>query len=89
MKQERETIVLKISDEFILEIEGTYIPEVRQVMYYKDGSGYPGDPPDFEIENIEIIKGTIMDLIDYLNYNLKNGNIWEFLTNKCLEELGK
>lgn len=35
-------------------IIGNYIPEVPEVRYYKDGSGDPGEPSDFEIDEMII-----------------------------------
>lgn len=33
-------------------VHGFYEPEEQQVMYYKDGSGYPGCPAGFEITEV-------------------------------------
>jgi len=43
------------SIEFDIEFE--YTPEDPMVMYYPDGSGYPGSPPEVEIQSI-FHKGT-------------------------------
>lgn len=32
---------------------GDFTPEERMVRYFKDGSGHPGSPPEFEIDRIE------------------------------------
>ena len=54
MKRSNELVTLKLSDSLELEIEGIYIPEEPIVMYYPDGSGFPGSPSEFEIQNIKI-----------------------------------
>ncbi len=36
-----------------LVVHGYYTPEEPQVMYYKDGSGHPGCPSDFDIMVVE------------------------------------
>lgn len=35
-----------------IEITGIFTPAEAMVMYYKDGSGYPGSSAEFEITNI-------------------------------------
>lgn len=34
------------------EVEYTYIPGESQVMYYPNGDGYPGSPPEIEIDGL-------------------------------------
>jgi hypothetical protein len=58
---------------------GTLTPAEPMVMYYPDGSGYPGSPPDFEIESIEGDHLKLIELIETLHKD-----IWEELSNKCL-----
>lgn len=35
-----------------LEIWGDYTPGSKPVMYFRDGTGHPGDPPEFFIDEI-------------------------------------
>jgi hypothetical protein len=71
---------------------GTLTPEERMVMYYKDGSGHPGSPAEFDIESIE---GDGVKLVELLNSKIPpthNDNphidLWEILNELCLENLG-
>ena len=80
----RITTTIKLSHDLELEIEGNYTPEEPMVMYYADGSGYPGSPSEFEIQNIKITKGNLCDLIDYLNGNT---DLWEHLTELVINKI--
>ncbi len=84
MKQFKESITLELSKELIIEVEGIYYPEEPMVMYYADGSGYPGSPSEFETQDIKIIKGNLCDLIDYLNGNT---DLWEHLTELVINKI--
>ena len=48
----KETILLEMKDKEFLHVEGSYTPEEPMVMYYKDGTGHPGTPSEFEIDQI-------------------------------------
>lgn len=75
---------IKLSDSLELEIEGIYTPEEPMVWNLPNGDpGYPGCASDFDISDIKIIKGTLLDFIDNLNGNL---DLWEYLTEKTIEE---
>ena len=84
MKQLKESVTLELSKELMIEVEGIYYPEEPMVMYYADGSGYPGSPSEFEIQNIKITKGNLCDLIDYLNGNT---DLWEHLTELVINKI--
>lgn len=84
MKQSKEIITLELSKELMIEVEGIYYPEEPMVMYYADGSGYPGSPSEFEIQNIKITKGNLCDLIDNLNGNL---DLWNYLTELAIKQI--
>ena len=84
MKQLKESVTLELSKELIIEVEGIYYLEEPMVMYYADGSGYPGSPSEFEIQNIKITKGNLCDLIDYLNGNT---DLWEHLTELVINKI--
>lgn len=70
-----------------LRVEGTYEPEEPMVMYYPDGSGYPGSPSDFEIEAVfaggvdisELLSFEYMDDISELVLeSIENGEMYEY-----------
>ena len=65
---------------------GEYSPEEKMVMYYKDGSGYPGCSAEFELEDA---RGTAHDLIELIDALLakKKINIYEELESLCLENM--
>jgi hypothetical protein len=72
-----------------LTFTGTFTPEEPMVMYYKDGSGHPGSPAEFEIEEIT---GKAMDLVDLINNHIPDPrkhhdpiDVWEILSTLCLE----
>lgn len=84
MKKSKEIVTLELSKELMIEVEGIYYPEEPMVMYYADGSGYPGSPSEFEIQNIKITKGNLCDLIDNLNGNL---DLWNYLTELAIKQI--
>ncbi len=84
MKQLKESVTLELSKELIIEIEGIYYPEEPMVMYYADGSGYPGSPSEFETQDIKIIKGNLCDFIDYLD---GKKDLWEHLTELVINKI--
>jgi len=63
--------------DLVFEIEYRYTPEEPMVMYYADGSGYPGSPAEIEIYNIflgstevsEILTESFIDTIELSLYN--------------------
>lgn len=80
-----EEVVLKLSENLILTIEGHYYPEEPMVWTLPNGDpGYPGSPSEFEIQNIKITKGNLCDLIDYLNGNI---DLWEHLTELVINKI--
>lgn len=46
-----------------LDVSGYYSPSEPMVMYYADGSGYPGCPAEFEITSVSLNGTRITDLI--------------------------
>jgi len=71
MKRNKQSITLKF-------------PEEPMVWTLPNGDpGHPGSASEFEIHNIEINKGTLLDLIDNLNGNL---DLWEYLTGQTIEK---
>ncbi len=81
----RTTTTIKLSDDLELEIEGFYTPEEPMVWTLPNGDpGYPGCASEFEINDIKITKGTLLDLIDNLNGNL---DLWEYLTELSIKQI--
>ena len=42
-----------------LRVEGIYIPEEQMVMYYPDGSGYPGSASNFDVNGVYAVDSEI------------------------------
>ena len=83
----RTTTTIKLSDDLELEIEGFYTPEEPMVWTLPNGDpGYPGCASEFEINDIKITKGTLLDLIDNLNGNL---DLWDYLTELAINQIEK
>lgn len=57
--------------ELQLECEYDYSPEEPMVMYYKDGSGYPGSAEEFYVTEVRLNGIDITQLIDELDANEK------------------
>ena len=83
----RKVVTIELSKELSLEIEGVYYPEEPMVWTLPNGDpGHPGSPSEFEIHDIKITKGNLLDLIDYLN---GNSDLWEYLTNLVIKQIEK
>ena len=89
MKQFKESITLELSKELIIEVEGIYYPEEPMVWNLPNGDpGYPGSASEFDIEDIRIIKGSLIELIDYIDSLIFNKkDIWEYLTDLTIEKI--
>jgi len=102
MKPQRMSINVKLPDSETLEVEvkGIFVPEEPMVMYYADGSGYPGSPQEFEVDGVELINGTIDEYTQYLddfytlqcikikhNPLLNIETIWEYLEKLVLDKI--
>ncbi len=48
-----------------LVVNGNYTPEEPMVMYYADGSGYPGSSSEFEINEI-YVEDSSVDIFELL-----------------------
>lgn len=81
---ETTEVTLKLTDDLTIEVSGFYTPEEKMVMYYSDGSGYPGSPSEFEIDDVKLVKGSIVNLLEYFN-DVKD--VWGELEEKVLEKL--
>lgn len=81
----RKVVTIELSKELSLEVEGVYYPEEPMVWTLPNGDpGYPGSSAELIINNIKIIKGTLLDLIDNLNGNL---DLWDYLTELTIKEI--
>lgn len=65
-----------------LMVEGTYVPEEPMVMYYPDGSGYPGSSEDYEIEVVLVGDVDIYDIFT----NLQLDDIRDLVLEKMYDE---
>ncbi len=74
-----DVVNIKIND-VTLEVEGCYQPEEEPVLYYRDGSGYPGCFADFDISKItykgQDVTDLVLGLVDHFE-----------LEKKCLEAI--
>ena len=50
-------------------VSGYYSPPEPMVMYYADGSGYPGSYAEFELESVQVDGNEIIDLISDAIYD--------------------
>lgn len=60
-----------------LDVSGYYSPPEPMVMYYPDGSGYPGCPAEFEITSVSLNGTRITDLI--------SDEVYELIIEKAIE----
>ena len=85
MKKSKEIVTIELSKELSLEVEGVYYPEEPMVWTLPNGDpGHPGSASEFEIYDIKIAKGSLLDLIDYLN---GYSDLWEYLTELCIKQI--
>lgn len=52
-----------IISNIVLDIEYDYSPEEAMVMYYSDGSGYPGCPASVDVYNVYVNGADITELL--------------------------
>lgn len=60
-------------------VSGYYSPEEPMVMYYPDGSGYPGCAAEFELQSVQVDGNEIINLI--------SDEIFEEIVEKAIEHL--
>lgn len=80
----KTTVTIKITNNLELEIQGYYEEGQSATYTYPIEDSVDNVASDFEIFNIEIIKGTLLDLIDNLNGNL---DLWEYLTELTIRQI--
>lgn len=80
----KKSVTIKVQEGLVLEIIGVYSPEEKEVTHYPDGDGYPGMPSYFEIEDINLVKGSALNLIDYV---VDRKDLWAELEELVLTEI--
>lgn len=85
MKNRKGTYELELKETLylIVEVVGCYYPEEKMVMYYRDGSGYPGSPAYVELEEINVL--SVTGDFGTVNRNAKNED-WFKLLDKAAED---
>jgi len=63
-----------------IEVEGVYSPEEPMVIYYKDGSGYPGSASEFEVIGAFINGQDAVNIMDRLD-------AWNELAELAIEKI--
>jgi len=59
MKWTNKTVEINLNKEITIKLTGDYDkgnPQTRD---------YPGDDPEFEIDNVELIRGNVLDFLDW------------------------
>ena len=103
MKRNKQSITLKLSKDLELDVEGMYTPEEPMVWTLPNGDpGYPGCASDFDIQNVKIIKGNLIELIKVLNNHqwqemqkirenpnkfIVTEDIWGYLTELTIKQI--
>lgn len=80
----KTTTTIKLSDDLELEIKGYYDKGQFATYTYPIEDSIDNIASSFEINDIKIIKGTLLDLIDNLNGNL---DLWDYLTELTIKEI--
>lgn len=75
---------IKLSDDLELEIKGYYDKGQFATYTYPIEDSIDNIASSFEINNIQITKGTLLDLIDNLNGNL---DLRDYLTELTIKEI--
>lgn len=80
----RTTTTIKLSDDLELEIKGYYEKGQFATYTYPIEDSVDNVASQFEINDIQITKGTLMDLIDNMNGNL---DLWDYLTELVIKQI--
>ena len=78
------TITINLSEILNLEIKGYYEKGQFATYTYPIEDSVDNVASQFEINDIKITKGTLLDLIDNLNGNL---DLWDYLTELTIKEI--
>jgi len=101
MRARKESVAVELTSTLHLEIKGYYTPEEPMIWTYSNGDpGHPGSPSEFEIKNIELVKGTFDEFMDWndswlysetvrlkSNINNRPQSLFEYLSEKCIEKI--
>ena len=68
----------------VISVNGIYTPPTPMVMYYKDGSGHPGDSSDFDINEMELVSGDLFNLLDKVK---SSSDYMEDIINLTIEKI--
>jgi hypothetical protein len=79
MRTTKETVTVNYLG-FNFDLTGNYTPEESMVMYYKDGSGYPGSSAEFEITEITLCGIDAEELTNRLD-------AWDELAELAIEQI--
>ena len=79
---ELRTVVIKESD-FVLEVSG-YFEEGEDEIIYPVDNAYPGSGDSFEINYVELTKGSLVDVLYWLD---GRKNCIEYLEELCLNKI--
>ena len=80
----KTTVTIKITNNLELEIQGYYEKGQFATYTYPIENSVDNVASQFEISNIKITKGTLLDLIDNLNGNL---DLWNYLTELTIKQI--
>jgi hypothetical protein len=77
---------LKINDDVEIEVFGSY-DSGEPATYYPVDSSNPGYPPIFEIDEIKLIKGTLLDFL--LAYSNKSWSLLQNIEQDCINNINR
>lgn len=78
------TVIINLSKSLNLEITGYYEKGQFATYTYPIENSIDNIASEFEINDIKITKGTLLDLIDNLNGNL---DLWDYLTELTIKQI--
>lgn len=86
MKVYQRTVQFEVKPNLVIRVKGIYSPPVDGKMYLSNGDpGYPDEPAEFYIQNVELVEGDILDFIDY--YDDSSATIYRRIENAAIESL--
>lgn len=77
-------INLKLNDDVEIEVSGNY-EAGESPTYYPVDNADPGYPSIFEINEIKLIKGTLLDFL--INFNDESFKLIEYIEQECLNKI--
>lgn len=67
----------------LITVSGDFTPEEREIMYYKDGTGYPGYSAEFLVEKIMFDGTDVTELYE----SMERVDAISELVLKCINDL--